>query len=121
MYSPDGSKRVWRALAVSLLAGAASFAGVQRCCRCHQSTAAFAKVEADRGGLAGAFAAAIEGEIPVLTAVSPKFMDAWTRFADPLFEVLPPEAEAIEAWWRALRPEFRTSSEGRRPEATAAR
>jgi hypothetical protein len=85
----------------------------------------FAKVEAERGGLAAAFAAAIEGEIPVLTAVSPKFMAAWTAFAAPLFEVLPPQAEAIEAWWRAVRPEVgpdvRPSSADQPPAATAAR
>jgi hypothetical protein len=63
----------------------------------------FAQLEADRRGLADAFAAAIEARTPILTAVSPKFMDAWTRFAAPLFVMLPPDAVRLDEWWRAVR------------------
>jgi hypothetical protein len=62
----------------------------------------FAKLEVERQGLMSAFAAAIEAGAPILTAVSPKFQEAWARFAEPLFVVLPPDAEAIDAWWRAV-------------------
>jgi hypothetical protein len=61
----------------------------------------FAKLEAERSGLAAAFAAAIERRIPVLTAVAPRFTAAWEPFAAPLFEVLEPGIEPIEAWWSA--------------------
>jgi hypothetical protein len=63
----------------------------------------FGKIEVERSGLMDAFAAAIEARVPILTSVSPKFAEAWARFADPLFEVLPPDAARIEAWWRVVR------------------
>jgi hypothetical protein len=64
----------------------------------------FARIEAEqRSGLMDAFVAAIEAQIPVLTAVSPKFMAPWTSFAEPMFEMLPPDPGRIEAWWRAVR------------------
>jgi len=62
----------------------------------------FAKLEAARGGLTSAFAAAVEAEVPVLTSVSPAFCGAWEQFAAPLFVLLPAEPEAVEAWWRAI-------------------
>ncbi len=63
----------------------------------------FGKLEADRSGLAPAFASAIEAGLPVLTSVSPKFIEAWDRFAAPLYVILPPDLGAIEAWWRKAR------------------
>ena len=63
----------------------------------------FGKIEAARSGLAPAFASAIEAGLPILTSVSPKLSEAWDRFAAPLYIVLPPEAEALEAWWRGVR------------------
>jgi hypothetical protein len=62
----------------------------------------FGKVEADRSGLAAAFASGMEAGIPILTSVSPKFGDAWDRFAAPLYVILPPELAAVEAWWAAV-------------------
>ena len=59
----------------------------------------FGKVEMERSGLASAFAAAIDARIPVITSVSPKMMEHWDRFAAPLYEVLPPDAGALERWW----------------------
>jgi len=64
----------------------------------------FGKVEAERSGLAPAFASAIEAGLPVLTSVAPKLSEAWDRFAAPLYVILPPELEAIEAWWREAHP-----------------
>lgn len=60
----------------------------------------FGKLEAARQGLAGAFRAALEANVPVLTSVSPAFEKAWTEFASPLFITLPAETEQIESWWR---------------------
>ena len=62
----------------------------------------FGKLEAEnRTGLIPAFAAAIEAGIPILTSVSPKFAQAWSAFAAPMFNVLPPEMEALDGWWLA--------------------
>lgn len=63
----------------------------------------FGKIESERSGLGAAFASAIEAGLPILTSVSPKFAEAWDRFAAPLYVILPPEAEALEAWWAGVR------------------
>jgi hypothetical protein len=64
----------------------------------------FGVLEAERRtGLIAAFAAAVEAGVPILTSVAPKFAAAWTRFADPLFVVLPPDAAAIASWWQGAR------------------
>jgi hypothetical protein len=63
----------------------------------------FGKIEAERSGLAPAFASAIEAGLPVLTSVSPRFAEAWDRFAAPLYVILPPDPDALDAWWRAAR------------------
>ena len=60
----------------------------------------FGRLEAERGGLRGAFEAAIAADIPVLTSVSPRFTQAWALCAAPLYEVLPADLEPIGAWWR---------------------
>jgi hypothetical protein len=77
----------------------------------------FGKLEAAGQGLAGAFAAAIEADVPVLTAVSPALEDAWAAFAGPLFVTLPPDEQEIEAWWRTISdgaaPVCRDTSPGR--------
>lgn len=62
----------------------------------------FGKAEADRSGLAAAFASAIEAEAPVLTSVAPRMQDAWDRFAGPLYVILPPDLGAIQDWWGGL-------------------
>ena len=60
----------------------------------------FGKLEAEnRSGLIPAFAAAIEAGIPILTSVAPKYADAWTAFAAPLFVTLPPKMAALDEWW----------------------
>lgn len=65
----------------------------------------FGKLEADGGsGLVPAFIAALEAKVPVLISVSPRYAEAWTRFADPFYVVIPAEAAAIESWW-AARPQ----------------
>ncbi len=59
----------------------------------------FGKQEAGRGGLADAFRAAAAAGLPILTAVSPSMNQAWHRFAGPLSQLLPAEAQDINAWW----------------------
>lgn len=63
----------------------------------------FGKLESSGGGLAPAFVAAVEANVPVLTAVSPSFQAAWARFAEPLFVTLPADPVLIENWWRSVR------------------
>jgi hypothetical protein len=62
----------------------------------------FGKIEAERSGLAPAFACAIEAGLPILTSVSPRFTGAWDRYAAPLYVILPPELDALDGWWRAV-------------------
>ena len=73
----------------------------------------FGKIEADRSGLAAAFADAMAAGVPILTSVAPRFADAWDRFAAPLYVILPPDLDAIEAWWRDIRPANVRGSGGR--------
>jgi hypothetical protein len=64
----------------------------------------FGKLEADSGaGFVPVFAAAIEAGIPAITSVSPKYAEAWARFAGPYFTHLQPRLEAIETWWVQVR------------------
>jgi len=60
----------------------------------------FGKLEAERAGLAAAFAVAVETQTPILTSLAPKFDAEWRAFAAPLFVMLPPEEAAIRRWWR---------------------
>jgi hypothetical protein len=64
----------------------------------------FGRLEAERSGLEAAFAAAVDQETPILTSVAPRFAEAWTAFAAPLFVILPPEMTALRLWWRSLAP-----------------
>ncbi len=52
----------------------------------------FSKQEAERGGLADAFRAAMASRVPVMCAVSPDFLDEWRAFAGPLAEDVAPDA-----------------------------
>jgi hypothetical protein len=68
----------------------------------------FGKIEAERSGLAPAFASAMEAGLPILTSVSPRFGEALDRFAAPLYVLLPPDLAAIETWWRSVRAQVGT-------------
>jgi hypothetical protein len=70
----------------------------------------FSKQEAARGGLADAFRAAMVAKIPVVTAVSPHYLDEWREFAGPLAEFVEPDIEALCAWWEKIRSARRMST-----------
>jgi nucleoside-triphosphatase THEP1 len=72
----------------------------------------FGKLEAARGGLCDAFAAAIEAELPVVTTVNPAMREDWTRFAGALADDVFASAEALEAWWNAASRVSRTDRPG---------
>lgn len=63
----------------------------------------FSKQEAARGGLADAFRAAIDARVPVVTAVSPYFLEEWRQFAGALASFTPPDLPSLRAWWKLAR------------------
>ncbi|MFC0239063.1 DUF2478 domain-containing protein [Rhodopseudomonas telluris] len=60
----------------------------------------FGGQEAQRGGLMSAFQAAVAAGVPVACVVTPKAEAVWDDFAGGLSVSLPPEADALEAWWQ---------------------
>lgn len=62
----------------------------------------FGKLEISGSGLSSAFAAALEYDVPAITAVPPIFQDDWNNFAAPYFEMLPPSATALDNWWQSV-------------------
>ncbi|MFZ3350944.1 MAG: DUF2478 domain-containing protein [Xanthobacteraceae bacterium] len=63
----------------------------------------FGKLEADGRGLFGAFSAALDAHIPLLTSLSPACQTQWEKLAGRSYVVLPSELDRIRAWWRAVR------------------
>ncbi|MDC7789523.1 DUF2478 domain-containing protein [Rhodoplanes sp. TEM] len=63
----------------------------------------FGGQEAERGGLTAAFQAAVAANVPVVCVVTPKAEAAWAEFAGDLALLLPPDLDAVEAWWRDQR------------------
>jgi Protein of unknown function (DUF2478) len=63
----------------------------------------FGKLEADGGGLFGAFNAALEAHNPLLTSVSPACMTQWENLAGRSYSVLPAELNRISVWWLGVR------------------
>jgi hypothetical protein len=71
----------------------------------------FGKLEAAGEGLAGAFKAALDARIPLVTSVSPAFADAWKRFAGRPFVTLPADRSRSTRGGRPLgRPHRRLCS-----------
>ncbi len=64
----------------------------------------FGKLEAARGGLIDAFRAAVERDVPVLTAVAPALAAYWDAFTGDMAATVPPDAATLEVWWRAVQP-----------------
>lgn len=60
----------------------------------------FGGQEAQRGGLMSAFQAAVAAGVPVACVVTPKAETVWEDFAGGLSVSLPPDADALEAWWQ---------------------
>jgi len=60
----------------------------------------FGGQEAQHGGLMSAFQAAVAACVPVACVVTPKAEAVWQDFAQGLSVSLPPDADALEAWWR---------------------
>jgi Protein of unknown function (DUF2478) len=67
----------------------------------------FGKLEIAGDGLANAFRAAITAGLPLLTSVSPAHDEAWRRFVDREFAVLPADPAAIDLWRCAVQREIR--------------
>jgi hypothetical protein len=63
----------------------------------------FGKLEAEERGLFGAFQAALDAHIPLLTSVSPPFEEPWKRLVGQSFSILPADPDAIGVWWQAVR------------------
>jgi hypothetical protein len=62
----------------------------------------FGKLEADGRGLFGAFQAALNAHIPLLTSVSATFEDPWKRLVGQSFAILSADPDKIDAWWQAV-------------------
>ncbi len=79
----------------------------------------FGKLEAARGGLCDAFAAAIHAELPIVTTVNPALRGDWALFAGALSQDVAATADALESWWRrgaAPASETRRSAQTALPE-----
>ncbi len=62
----------------------------------------FGKLEAGGQGLFGAFKAALEAQIPLLTSVSPAYEKQWEKLAGRSYIVLPADLDRISAWWQSI-------------------
>ena len=69
----------------------------------------FGTAEAEGGGLRSVFARAIEGGIPVLTAVRPPYTEAWAQFHGGLATDLPPDLDRVLAWCAEAVRELRSA------------
>jgi Protein of unknown function (DUF2478) len=67
----------------------------------------FGKLEIAGDGLASTFRAAIAAGLPLLTSVSPAHDEAWRRFVDQEFAVLPADPIAIDLWRQAVQTKIR--------------
>jgi hypothetical protein len=68
----------------------------------------FGKLEADGRGLFGAFQAALDAHIPLLTSVSATFEEPWKRLVRQPIAILPADPDKVDAWWQAVH---RTSTQ----------
>jgi len=60
----------------------------------------FGRAEAEGGGLRPVFARALEGGIPILTAVRAPYAEAWAQFHGRLASDLPASEDRVLAWCR---------------------
>ena len=69
----------------------------------------FGKAEAEGGGLRSAFVRAMEAGVPMLTAVRPPYIEAWSKFHGRLAVDLPSDFDTVLAWCRAPVQELRAA------------
>ena len=69
----------------------------------------FGKLEIAGDGLVSAFRVAITAGLPLLTSVSPAHDEAWRRFVDREFAVLPADPAAIDLWRHAVQTQTQRS------------
>jgi hypothetical protein len=69
----------------------------------------FGELEAAGGGLAAEMLALMAGGIPLLTVVSEKFLADWRRFSGNAARELPPQREALEAWFEGLLQQWKAA------------
>jgi hypothetical protein len=69
----------------------------------------FGKAEAEGGGLRSAFVRAMEAGVPMLTAVRPPYIEAWSKFHGRLAVDVPADLDAVIAWCRASVRELRAA------------
>ncbi|MGJ5201888.1 DUF2478 domain-containing protein [Bradyrhizobium sp. HKCCYLR20261] len=73
----------------------------------------FGKQEAAGSGLADAFGSAIAAGRPIITAVSPAMMEAWTTFAGVFAECVPVDVARSPGWIEAWSGRMVTSQNSR--------
>ncbi len=64
----------------------------------------FGELEAAGGGFAAEMLALMGEGVPLLTAVSTRFLESWQRFTDGAGAELSPDLEALEGWFAGLAP-----------------
>ena len=63
----------------------------------------FGKLEAEeKDGVVAEIGAAVAAGVPVLVAVSRRFLSAWNEFAAGMDAQVPCDRAALDAWWRAV-------------------
>ena len=62
----------------------------------------FGRLEAEGGGMLADIANAFEAGIALLVCLPVRYLGAWNAFAGGLDVQLPPNREAIEAWWATV-------------------
>ncbi|MBF0167940.1 MAG: DUF2478 domain-containing protein [Alphaproteobacteria bacterium] len=60
----------------------------------------FSHLESEGQGLAAEMLALMAEGIPVLTTVTPEYVEAWERFTGGLATVLEPNGQALQDWWQ---------------------
>lgn len=63
----------------------------------------FGKMEASGRGFRAIIAQAMEMDVPVLAGLNQANVEAWRAFAGEDAAYLPPEENAVSAWWHAVR------------------
>ena len=63
----------------------------------------FGKLEARGDGLFGAFKAAVDAHVPLLTSVSPAWEEPWKTLSRRSFAILSADPDEMSAWWQAIR------------------